>query len=290
MPNTLPSQEIMYKALLEKDSSFEGVFVAGIKTTGTFCCPTCPLRKPKRENIEFFSSVKDALDAGFMPCDRCNPMQSMEEMPGWIKAILKKPEENPTENWIDQERKEKAATFIYLNRITTPLGPMLIGTTDDGLCLLEFTDRSMLEAQLNRLQKYYKGTFISGSNKIIDQTASEITEYFEGKRRRFSVPMNVPGSEFQKKVWKQLMDVPYGTTRSYKEQAIGIGNLKAIRAVASANGNNRIAIIIPCHRVVGSNGSLTGYAGGLWRKRYLLNLERSGLNEVVEKEGQTAMW
>lgn len=290
MLNTLPSQEIMYKAFLEKKSSFAGDFVAGVKTTGSFCSPSCTHKKPKRESIEFFSSAKDALDAGFMPCNRCNPMQSMDEMPGWIEKILKKSEENPTENWTDQEREEKAVTFIYLNTIATPLGPMLIGTTDDTLCLLEFTDRSMLEAQLNRLQKHYNATFVPGSNKIIEQTAREITEYFEGKRRLFSVPMDVPGSEFQKRVWKQLMDIPYGTTRSYKEQAIGIGNLKAIRAVASANGNNRIAIIIPCHRVVGSNGSLTGYAGGLWRKRYLLNLERSGLDEVAEKDGQTSLW
>ena len=148
----------------------------------------------------------------------------------------------------------------------------------------------MLEAQLNQLQKYYKGTFLSGSNKIIELTASEITEYFEGKRQQFSVQLDLQGSEFQRRVWKQLLDIPYGKTRSYKEQAIAIGNLKAIRAVASANGSHRIAIIIPCHRVIGSNGSLTGYAGGLWRKRYLLNLERSGLSEVVEKNGQTSLW
>lgn len=225
-----------------------------------------------------------------MPCNCCNPMQSMEEMPGWIEEILIKPEENPNKKWTGEERGEKAFTFIYLNRIATPLGSMLIGTTDEALCLLEFTDRTMLEAQLNQLQKYYKGTFLSGSNKIIELTASEITEYFEGKRQQFSVQLDLQGSEFQRRVWKQLLDIPYGKTRSYKEQAIGIGNLKAIRAVASANGSNRIAIIIPCHRVVGSNGSLTGYAGGLWRKRYLLNLERSGLSEVIEKNGQTSLW
>jgi len=211
-------------------------------------------------------------------------------MPGWIEEILMKSEEIPNKKWSDEERGEKAFTFIYLNRIATPLGSMLIGTTDEALCLLEFTDRTMLEAQLIQLQKYYKGTFLSGSNKIIEQTASEITEYFEGKRQQFSVQLDLQGSEFQRRVWKQLLDIPYGKTRSYKEQAIAIGNLKAIRAVASANGSNRIAIIIPCHRVIGSNGSLTGYAGGLWRKRYLLNLERSGLSEVVEKNGQTSLW
>src|SRR5690625_4923577 len=118
-----------------------------------------------------------------MPCNCCNSMQSMEEMPGWIEEILIKPEENPNKKWTGEERGEKAFTFIYLNRIATPLGSMLIGTTDEALCLLEFTDRTMLEAQLNQLQKYYKGTFLSGSNKIIELTASEITEYFEGKRQ-----------------------------------------------------------------------------------------------------------
>lgn len=179
---------------------------------------------------------------------------------------------------------------IYLNRITTPLGPMLAGATEKTLCLLEFEDRVILETKLQRLQNYYKGTFVQDSNEITEQTQAELNEYFTGERKEFTVPLEVRGSEFQEKIWKQLMGIPYGTTRSYKEQAVAIGNLKAIRAVATANGNNRIAIIIPCHRVIGSNGSLTGYSGGIWRKRYLLKLERSNVENRVENDGQGTLW
>jgi len=181
-------------------------------------------------------------------------------------------------------------TQIYLNRISTPLGPMLAGATEKYLCLLEFEDREILEKQLQRLQNYYAGTVVQDSNGITKQTEAELNEYFTGERKEFTVPLEVTGSEFQKKVWEQLMDIPYGSTRSYKEQAASIGNLKAIRAVATANGSSHIAIIIPCHRVIGSNGSLTGYSGGLWRKRYLLKLERSNVENRIESNGQRAFW
>lgn len=179
---------------------------------------------------------------------------------------------------------------IYLNKISTPLGPMLAGATDQNLCLLEFTDRTLLEKQLQRLQSYYNGSFVSDSNEITEQTEVELKEYFSGVRKEFTIPLDVWGSEFQIKIWNELLEIPYGSTRSYKEQALVLGNLKAIRAVATANGNNRIAIIIPCHRVIGSDGSLTGYSGGLWRKRFLLNLERSKVKNIVESSGQRALW
>lgn len=169
----------------------------------------------------------------------------------------------------------KTKQIIDIRRIETPLGVMFGGATKEGVCLLEFTDRRMFETQLKKLTKYLNASFSPGKNKHLDQLEKELNEYFEGKRKTFSVTLHTPGTSFQQQVWKQLQTIPYGKTRSYVEQANAIKMPKAVRAVANANGMNRIAIIIPCHRVIGSNGQLTGYGGGLWRKRKLLDLEKS---------------
>ncbi len=163
--------------------------------------------------------------------------------------------------------------IITITRILTPLGPMLAGATEKGICLLEFVDRRMLETQLTRLKKLLKAELIPGANNHFDELNKQLKEYFEGKRKEFTIPLVVPGTSFQQKVWSVLQKIPFGSTRSYKKQAEIMGNPKAIRAVAKANGDNRISIIIPCHRVIGANGKLVGYGGGLWRKQYLLNLE-----------------
>ena len=171
--------------------------------------------------------------------------------------------------------KSKTNHVITITRILTPLGPMMAGATEEGICLLEFTDRRMLETQIKRLKKHLGRELVPGKNKYFEPLSREINEYFEGKRKRFSVPLVVPGTDFQKQVWEELQTIPYGKTRSYEAQAQAIGNPKAIRAVARANGDNRIAIIIPCHRVIGKDGSMTGYGGKIWRKEYLLELERN---------------
>ena len=111
--------------------------------------------------------------------------------------------------------------------------------------------------------------------KELQNCVTQLSEYFDGKRTHFELQLNLQGTEFQKKVWNSLLQIPYGKTTSYANQAKQLGDIKAIRAVASANGKNPLWIIIPCHRVVGTNGSLTGYAGGLWRKKWLLNHESS---------------
>lgn len=167
----------------------------------------------------------------------------------------------------------EAKAILYIKRITTPVGPMFIIASTDGLCLLEFTDRRMLETEYKDLKKLLNAVILPGSNKFIEQTELELAEYFDGKRQKFDVPLHAPTTPFRKLVWDELLNIPFGETRSYKQQAIALKNLKAIRAVASANGQNRIAIIIPCHRVIGSNGELTGYAGGLPRKKWLLDHE-----------------
>jgi AraC family transcriptional regulator of adaptative response/methylated-DNA-[protein]-cysteine methyltransferase len=169
--------------------------------------------------------------------------------------------------------KSQDYNLITVTRILTPLGPMLAGAAEDGICLLEFVDRRMIETQIKRLKKLFKAEFIPGSNKYFDELNHQIQDYFLGKRKNFTIPLILKGTSFQEKVWKELQTIPYGVTRSYQEQAENVGNIQAVRAVAKANGDNRIAIIIPCHRVIGKNGKLTGYGGGLWRKQYLLDHE-----------------
>jgi AraC family transcriptional regulator, regulatory protein of adaptative response / methylated-DNA-[protein]-cysteine methyltransferase len=167
-----------------------------------------------------------------------------------------------------------AGKVVTVARILTPLGPMLAGGMDRGLCLLEFVDRRMLKTQIERLRRGLGAAFVPGTLPVLETTAEEIAGYFRGERRAFTVPLVTPGSEFQRGVWERLRGIPYGRTTSYGELARELGRPSAVRAVARANGDNRIAVIIPCHRVVGKDGALTGYGGGLWRKEKLLALER----------------
>lgn len=337
----------MYQALLHREPEFEGVFFVGVKTTGIFCLPTCPARKPRPENVDYFDSAKSALDAGYRPCKRCKPMHMPGDSPDWVSEILQQVERDPGKHWRDQDlqrleispnrlrrwfKKNHGMTFqaylrarrlgaalgrirhgddltqtafasgyeslsgfreavrkltgmapiramdapiMVLNRVQTPLGPMLAGATDGALCLLEFIDRRMLETQLKTVQRQFNCRFVSGSNSIIDQLAHQLKAYFKGQLKSFSVPLDFPGTEFQQRVWHELMDIPCGETRCYEQLAHCIGKPRAARAVAKANGDNRIALLIPCHRVIAKNGELSGYGGGVWRKRYLLDLEKS---------------
>ena len=157
--------------------------------------------------------------------------------------------------------------------IDTPLGPMIGGTTSEGVCLLEFINRIRLEKELIDLQKILNADIIPGRNQYSDQLEEELNEYFQAKRKVFSLPVLTPGNEFSRSVWKMLTNIPYGQTWTYKKQAEMLNNPKAIRAIGTTNGRNRLAIIIPCHRVIGSNGSLVGYAGGIEKKKWLLNFE-----------------
>ena len=347
MNHPLPDAETLYTALLQRDSTFEGIFVVGVKTTGVFCRPTCRARMPKRENVEFFPSARDALLHGYRPCKICTPLEYEGSPPAWLRPLLDEIHASPLvklkdrhlrERGLDPSRvrywfkKQHGMTFqgylralrigqafgrirhgekvvetafesgyhslsgfadsfkktadfapskspngrlIPTTRILTPLGPMLAGATDEGICLLEFVDRRMLETQLSRLSKLLNAKIVPGSHSYFDPLNKQLNEYFAGTRKEFDLPLLLPGTEFQKKVWAGLRAIPYGSTRSYKEQANVIGSPGAVRAVARANGDNRIAILIPCHRVVGANGELVGYGGGLTRKEFLLNLESS---------------
>ncbi|MBV8325237.1 methylated-DNA--[protein]-cysteine S-methyltransferase [Chryseobacterium sp.] len=163
--------------------------------------------------------------------------------------------------------------IIYQKNIETPLGEMIVCAVDQGICLLEFTDRKNVEKQLTSLSKSLKAEVVQKEHFLFKQLEEELKEYFDGKRSRFNVPLFTTGTEFQEKVWQLLREIPIGETRTYKQQSEFLGNPKAIRAVGTANGINKIAILIPCHRVIGSKGELVGYAGGIWRKQKLLELE-----------------
>ncbi len=165
------------------------------------------------------------------------------------------------------------AAPLHFTRITTPLGPMLAAASNQALCLLEFVDRRMMETQLTRVRRELGCAVVPGTNPVLERAERELAEYFAGDRFVFDVPLRLIGSEFQQQVWTMLQRIPYGETRSYGEQARMLGRAEAVRAVARGNGDNRIAIIIPCHRVVGADGKLTGYGGGLWRKKWLLDHE-----------------
>jgi AraC family transcriptional regulator of adaptative response/methylated-DNA-[protein]-cysteine methyltransferase len=164
-------------------------------------------------------------------------------------------------------------TPLFIRQIETRLGPMVAGATHTELVLLEFTDRSILDAQVARLEQRMGRARETGDSPIFEQLVGQLEEYFAGSRRDFDIPLRAPGTDFQELVWTALRTIPCGATRSYGELARAIGRPMAVRAVAHANRDNRIAILIPCHRVIGANGTLTGYGGGLWRKQKLLDLE-----------------
>jgi O-6-methylguanine DNA methyltransferase len=163
---------------------------------------------------------------------------------------------------------------IITKTFSTPVGEMIAGATDAGICLLDFKWRKLMPAIQRRITSGLNEGFEEGEHPLIGQVQSELKEYFEGVRKEFSVPLLTIGSEFQKSVWSSLLRIGYGHTVTYLHQAGVYGDEKAVRAVATANGMNCIAIIIPCHRVIGADGSLTGYAGGLTAKRWLLEHER----------------
>lgn len=336
----------MYRALVGRDASFDGVFVVGVRTTRIFCRPSCPARKPARENVEFHVSASDAMLAGFRACLRCRPLEPPGAAPAWLRPLLDDVERAPDARWTDADLRARGldparvrrwflanhgttfhgfhrarrvgralgrlgrgdavvatsidagydslsafydafrkltgstpargrgATPHHFARFETPLGAMFAGATGEGLCLLEFADRRMLETQLRRLATRLHCVAVPSRNDVLRRAEAEVAAYFAGTLRRFETPLVLPGSEFQQRVWAGLTRIPYGETRSYAEQAAAIGRPEAVRAVARANGDNRVAIVVPCHRVVGADGRLTGYGGGLWRKQRLLDLER----------------
>lgn len=162
---------------------------------------------------------------------------------------------------------------ICLQYYTTHCGTLRLGSLDEQLCLCDWVNGWHEKATKQRLKKSLNADFIETSSEVIDLTRLQLGEYFRQERTTFELPLLFVGTAFQKRVWDELLRIPYGTTVSYGTMAQGMGMPKAVRAVANANGANPISIIAPCHRVIGSNGTLTGYGGGLEAKRFLLELE-----------------
>jgi AraC family transcriptional regulator of adaptative response/methylated-DNA-[protein]-cysteine methyltransferase len=345
--NTMPSVREMQVAYERKDPSYDGVFFLAVRTTGIFCRPSCPARRPLARNVDYFSSAREALFAGYRPCKRCRPMDTDGRPPEWVGRAMSMVQESEERikdsalrrSGIDPFRvrryfqKHYGMTFqaycrarrmgdalnqlrqgaslddialgngyeshsgfrdafvgtfgrppgtsrdldrIVVSWIESPIGPLITGAHDRGICFLEFTDRRMLEAQFKTLKSLFSCAIVPGENEHLEKLRSELQSYFEGKLRQFSVPLVYPGSPFQLRVWNELLRIPYGETCSYEELAHRIGVASGQRAVGRANGMNRIAIVIPCHRVVNKDGKLGGYGGGLWRKQHLLDMEQGG--------------
>ena len=163
--------------------------------------------------------------------------------------------------------------LLQATRLDSPLGPMLAIADNKGLYLLEFIEYRGLDREIELLRLRLKAAIVPGMTEPLRLIDHEMKAYFQGSLKSFKTPLFLLGSSFQKKVWEELLKIPYGTTCSYAAQAVSVGNYKATRAVANANRANQLAIIIPCHRIIKSNGALGGYAGGIARKEWLLEHE-----------------
>ena len=344
----LPDTREMYDALLRRDAGYNGLFVVGVKTTGIFCRPTCTAKKPRFENVEYFSEASEALLAGYRPCRRCRPLDNGHQPPAWVSGLLGRVDRAPTARirdtdlrsmsidpirarryfkehygmtfhayhrarrmglalsevrrgrdltqigyrhgydspsgfryafarvFGDSPGRSRAASCLLARWLETPLGGMLAVADDKGLCLLEFVDRRALETQITTLRRRLGRAIVPGQSPHLDTIARELAGYFDGTLDRFEVRLTLAGTPFQVAVWKRLLEIPAGETTTYSAIADDLGRPGASRAVGRANGDNRLAIVIPCHRVVRADGTLCGYGGGLWRKRWLLEHERSG--------------
>lgn len=346
MTRTLPPIAEMERAYLRRDATFNGLFFLAVRTTGIFCRPTCPARKPLPRNVEYFATPREALLAGYRPCKRCRPLE-VDEQPAWASELLADLERDPASRITDgalsargidpatvrryfrrhygmtfqayarsrrlagalgrihagtplgaavhasgyesesgfreafgrvfgtAPRERRGRECVLLSWLRSPLGPLVAGATREGVCLLEFADRPMLETQLATVRKHFGAPALPGTNEHLQKLEAELSAYFAGTLRAFTVPLVSPGTAFQRRVWDELLSIPYGETRSYDELAAAVGAPGGQRAVGRANGLNRIAIVIPCHRVVRKGGQLGGYGGGLRRKQFLLELERA---------------
>ena len=177
--------------------------------------------------------------------------------------------------------KKNQIKIVYYK---SPIGEMLLGSYENKLCIADWRYRKMRTTIDNRIQKGLKAEYVEEPSEVVTQTIKQMEEYFNLERKEFSIPLLLVGTEFQKSVWQGLIETPFGTTSSYLALSKRIGNEKAVRAVASANGANCIAILVPCHRIIGSNGDLVGYAGGLDVKKSLLEIESNKIRSLTEEK------
>jgi len=231
----------MERAFYAADPSWDGRFVAAVRTTGIFCRPSCRVRKPLPKNVEYLPDAATARATGYRACLRCQP---------------------------------ERGTGVTVRTVETPIGRMVAGATSEAIVLFDFAERPMIGAQLAAVRRRI-GPTSEGSSLLLDRLEGQLRQYFDGRRREFHLPLDTPGSAFQERVWAELRGIPYGETISYRQLAERVGAGPAYRAVGRANGSNRVAVIVPCHRVIAAGGGLGGYGGGLPAKRRLLELEES---------------
>ncbi len=228
------------RAFYASDPAYDGRFVAAVRSTGVYCRPSCSGRKPLPKNVSYLADGATARAAGYRACLRCHPDE---------------------------------ATTVFTRSIETPIGPMVLGATDSAVVMAEFAERRMYAAQLAGVRRRFGRVVEGESSPLLDRVEAELRQYFAAERLDFDLPLDAPGSPFQALVWRELRRIPYGETVSYRELARRVGEPAGSRAVGRANGSNRLAVIIPCHRVIAADGGLGGYGGGLAAKRWLLDLE-----------------
>lgn len=330
-----------WAAFMRRDRKWDGRIIGAVKTTGIYCKPSCPARRPKRENVEFFATGEEALAAGYRPCMRCRPDEvgrdreavaravkliehaegapTLEELaagvgyaPHHFQRIFKRDLGVSPAEYARGLRNRRTETALKANgRVTdavydagysapssfysdakerlgmtpsawrdggrgetirwthfdSPLGQMLIAATSKGICRLTFDD------SVQSLRRLFPNATIVEDAGGLRELVEGALEAIESPLAAHELPIDVAGTAFQEAVWRELRKIPAGETRSYAEIAAAIGQPKAVRAVGTANGDNHVAVLIPCHRVIRSDGTLGGYAGGLNRKRKLLASE-----------------
>jgi AraC family transcriptional regulator of adaptative response/methylated-DNA-[protein]-cysteine methyltransferase len=341
-----PSLADMESAWERRDAAFDGAFVFGVRTTGIYCRPSCSSRS-RRENIEFFATITEALRAGYRPCKRCRPDEANGEAPKWVRDLMRTVQDDPetvlraedlrsrgiapekARRWFQKHygmtfaawaravrlgsaftrirngesldatafdhgyasasgfreafgnllgqppgRSREGVSPLFAKLMPTPVGPMIAVAGEGGVALLEFTDVRGLERQFASMRRKLGRPVLPGEHAMLTALESQLGEYFAGQRSTFDLPLLAVGSDFQKEVWGALRQIPFGQTISYRELAERIGRPSACRAVARANGSNRLYLLVPCHRVIGKDDSPGGYGGGVWRKQWLLAHER----------------
>jgi AraC family transcriptional regulator of adaptative response/methylated-DNA-[protein]-cysteine methyltransferase len=331
-----------WAAFERRDRGWDGRVIGAVKTTGIYCKPSCPARRPKREHVEFFATAEEARGAGYRSCMRCKPDEVGRDREAVAKAVklIEAAEEpltldeladgvgyaphhfqrifkrdlgvSPAEYARALRNRRTEAALKANGRVTdavydagysgpssfysdakerlgmtpsawrnggrgetirwthfdSPLGRMLIAATSKGICRLTFDD------SVNSLQRLFPQATIVEDAGGLKELVEGALEAIESPRAAHQLPIDVAGTAFQEAVWRELRKIPVGETRSYAEIAAAIGQPTAVRAVGTANGDNHVAVLIPCHRVIRSDGTLGGYAGGLDRKRKLLSNEQ----------------
>ena len=334
-------QDAAWAAFDRRDRRWDGRVIGAVKTTGIYCKPSCPARRPKREHVEFFASAEAAREAGYRSCMRCKPDEVGRDREAVARAVklIEGAEEPPKldelaaavgyaphhfQRLFTREvgvspaaygrglragraqhnlRKDKSVTeaiydsgyaapsrfyadakdrlgmtpsawrdggrgeTIRYAMLDTPLGQMLVAATSKGICRLTFDD------DVAALKRRFPNAAILPADTAMATLISDVLQVIETPTAVHDLPIDVAGTAFQEAVWKELRKIPPGETRSYADIAAAIGEPGAVRAVGTANGSNPVAILVPCHRVIRSDGTLGGYAGGLDRKRHLLAAE-----------------